>query len=87
MTPLSIHNPATGELIFLVRAASTLMALSKASGPSRIPPVIWPRSAILQRAAASMVEGIFEVTVSTAERMATLGVVPKPASLKRSTAF
>ena len=32
-----------------------------------MPPVIWPRSAILQRAAASIVEGIFVVTVSTAE--------------------
>jgi hypothetical protein len=35
------------------------------------------RSAILQRAAASMVEGILVVTVSTAERIATFGV-PSP---------
>ena len=55
------------------------MALSKASGPSSSAPVICLRSAILQSAAASMVEGIFEVTVSTADRMATRGVVPKPA--------
>ena len=50
-----------------------LIALSKASGPSSMPPVIWPRSAILHRAAASMVEGIFAVTVSTARRIATFG--------------
>ena len=42
----------------LMRAASGSMALSKASGPSSRPPVIWPRSAILHSAAASMVEGI-----------------------------
>ena len=58
----------------MVRAASRLMALSKASGPSSRPPLIWPRSAILHSAAASMVEGSLAVTVSTAERMATLGV-------------
>ena len=39
-----------------------------------MPPVIWPRSAILHSAAASIVEGIFVVTVSTAERIATRGV-------------
>ena len=39
-------------------AASGLMALSKASGPSSSPPVIWPRSAILHSAAASIVEGM-----------------------------
>ena len=42
----------------LILAASGSMALSKASGPSRTPPVIWPRSAILQSAAASIVDGI-----------------------------
>ena len=36
--------------------------------------MICPRSAILQSAAASMVEGILEVTVSTADRIATRGV-------------
>jgi hypothetical protein len=66
-------SPATSEVIFLVFAASRLMALSKASGPSRSPPLIWPRSAILQSAAASSVAGIFELTVSTAARMATFG--------------
>jgi hypothetical protein len=35
-----------------------VIALSKASGPSSRPPVIWPRSAILHSAAASSVEGI-----------------------------
>ena len=39
--------------------------------------MICPRSAILQSAAASMVDGILEVTVSTAERIATRGV-PSP---------
>ena len=65
-----------GHLRFyaLDRRSFRMIALSKASGPSRMPPVIWPRSAILQSAAASMVEGIFDVTVSTADRMATLGV-------------
>ena len=78
--------PATGEVMPLIRAASGSMALSKASGPSSIPPVIWPRSAILQSAAASMVEGIFVVTVSTADRMATRGV-PRPMPTQRSMAF
>ena len=35
--------------------------------------MICPRSAILHSAAASIVEGIFELTVSTAERIATFG--------------
>ena len=61
----------------LIRAASGSIALSKASGPSSTPPVICPRSAILQSAAASMVDGILDVTVSTAERIATRGV-PRP---------
>jgi hypothetical protein len=70
----------------LIRAASGSMALSKASGPSSTPPVICPRSAILHSAAASMVEGIFVVTVSTAERMPTRGV-PRPIRVYRSMAF
>src|SRR5262249_6548357 len=78
--------PATGEAMPLIRAASGLIALSKASGPSSSPPVICPRSAILHSAAASMVEGIVGVTVSTAERMATFGV-PRPSPAKRSMAF
>ena len=65
--------PATGETIFLIRAASSLIALSKASGPSSRPPVIWPRSAILHSVAASTVDGISGLTVSTAARIATLG--------------
>ena len=40
-----------------------------------MPPVIWPRSAILHSAAASIVAGIFELTVSTAARIATFGCV------------
>src|SRR5258706_5726599 len=40
-------RPATSEWMPLMRAASRSMALSNASGPSRMPPVIWPRSAIL----------------------------------------
>ena len=65
----------------LIRAASGLMALSKASGPSSTPPVIWPRSAILHSAAASIVDGIFVVTVSTADRIATRGV-PSPSLMQ-----
>ncbi len=38
-----------------------------------MPPVICPRSAILHSAAASIVAGIFELTVSTAARIATFG--------------
>ena len=57
----------------LVSAASLLIALSNASGPSRMPPLICPRSAILHSAAASSVACIFELTVSTAARIATFG--------------
>ena len=67
-------------------AASLLMALSNANGPSRMPPVICPRSAILQSAAASMVAGIFDVTVSTAARIATFGAFT-PRDSARSMAF
>ena len=42
----------------LVRAAAADTALSKASGPSRMAPSIWPRSAILHSAAASSVAGM-----------------------------
>jgi len=35
--------------------------VSKASGPSTTPPWIWPRSAILHKAAASIVEAILVV--------------------------
>ena len=78
--------PATADLMPLILAASGSIALSKASGPSTTPPVICPRSAILQSAAASMVEGMLEVTVSTAERIATRGV-PRPICVNRSMAF
>ena len=37
--------------------------------------MIWPRSAILHRQAASIVDGIFELTVSTAARIATFGLL------------
>ena len=70
-------RPATAERMPLFSAASGSMALSKASGPSSTPPVIWPRSAILHSAAASIVDGIFVVTVSTAVSIATRGV-PSP---------
>ena len=62
------------------------MALSKASGPSRMPPVICPRSAILHSAAASRVDSISGVTVSTADRMATFGC-SMPSTWARSMAF
>ena len=63
-----------------------LMALSNASGPSSSAPLIWPRSAILHRAAASRVERSFSVTVSTADRMATFGLAI-PRTSARSIAF
>src|SRR4051795_5025523 len=69
-----------------VVAASLLIALSNASGPSRRAPVICLRSAILQRAAASIGAGLFEVTVSTAARIATLGFF-RPSEIARSMAF
>jgi hypothetical protein len=78
--------PATGEAMPLMRAASAEIALSKASGPSSTAPAIWPRSAILHRAAASTVEGMRGVTVSTADRMATLGWAT-PSARARSTAL
>ena len=49
-------------------------------------PVNCFRTAILQRAAASIVDGIFEVTVSTAASIATLGLF-KPSEIARSMAF
>src|SRR5438034_533436 len=72
-------RPATADSIPLAFAAASEIALSKASGPSRIPPVICLRSAILQSAAASIVEGISGFSVSTAERVASLGAsIPRP---------
>ncbi len=79
-------SPATFESMPLVRAASRLIALSKASGPSSSAPRICPRSAILHSAAASSVAGIFEFTVSTAARIATLGC-STPSDRARSIAF
>src|SRR5574337_1811073 len=74
--------PATADRMPLVLAATKDTALSKARGPSSSPPLICPRSAILQRAAASRVERIFELTVSTAARMATLGAATPAAPVK-----
>ena len=70
----------------LLIAASSEIALSNASGPSRMPPVIWPRSAILHKAAASMVERMSGDTVSTADRIATRGVM-MPRARTMSIAF
>src|SRR4029077_13925275 len=39
-TPTTFARPATGETISLIAAASSLIALSSASGPSSTPPVI-----------------------------------------------
>ena len=65
----------------LDRGGLGLIALSSASGPSRMPPVIWPRSAILHSAAASSVDGTLGLTVSMALRIATRtgSVRPAPA--------
>ena len=81
-----LARPATLDSIFLVRAASSLTALSKASGPSSKPPVIWPRSAILHRIAASTVLCMSGLTVSTAARMATRGS-SMPSTCASSMAF
>jgi len=70
-TTSTFARPATGESIFLIFTDSRLIALSSAKGPSSMPPVIWPRSAILHSAAASIVDCTFGFTVSIAERIAT----------------
>src|SRR6266446_5634944 len=70
-TTRTFARPATGETMCLIAAASSLIALSSANGPSRIAPVIWPRSAILHNAAASTVDGTLGLTVSIADRIAT----------------
>src|SRR5437773_4243894 len=70
-TTRTLARPATGETMCLIAAASSLIALSSANGPSRIVPVIWPRSAILHNAAASTVDGTLGLTVSIADRIAT----------------
>ena len=57
----------------LIFTALGEMALSKAKGPSSRAPVICLRSAILHKAAASMVDCISGDTVSTAAKIATLG--------------
>src|SRR5262249_9961829 len=79
-------RPATADSMPLTFAASSEIALSKASGPSRMPPVICPRSAILQSAAASIVERISGVGVSTAERIAAFGSA-MPRTCARAIAF
>ncbi len=48
--------------------------------------MIWPRSAILHSAAASTVEGIFGLTVSTADKIATR-TSAKRSAWPRSIAF
>ena len=73
-------------MIPLAATAEVEMALSKASGPSTFPPMICPRSCILQIAAASSVEGNLAVTVSTADSSATRGASIPSASV-RSMAF
>jgi hypothetical protein len=62
------------------------MALSKASGPSTRAPVIWWRVAITVSAAASRVEGMAGLTVSTAASTATCGR-GTPITCSRSMAF
>src|SRR5258708_31117163 len=70
-TTRTFARPATGETMCLIAAASSLIALSSANGPSRIAPVIWPRSAILHRAAASIVDRAPRFTFSLADMIAT----------------
>ena len=78
--------PATADLRWALRAATMEMALSMPSGPSITAPVIWPRSAILQSAAASSVVRIFGVTVSMPARIATFGSA-MPIMCAKSIAF
>ncbi len=85
-TTSTLARPATGETIFFTDAASALIALSSASGPSSTPPVIWPRSAILHSAAASSVEVTSGLMVSIALRIATHGSAT-PIACARSMAF
>src|SRR5580704_10556641 len=82
----TLARPATGETMCLMAAASRLMALSSASGPSSTAPVICPRSAILQSAAASTVDGTLGLTCSMALRMATR-TPTTPMAWARSIAF
>ena len=55
------------------------------AGRRLIAPVIWPRSAILHSAAASIVDGTFGLTVSIADRIATHSA--KRSACARSIAF
>ncbi|ABA53469.1 hypothetical protein BURPS1710b_A1059 [Burkholderia pseudomallei 1710b] len=79
-------SPATGDAMPFDIAATALTALSNASGPSTIAPAICPRAAITVSAAASSVDGIFGLTVSTAASTATRGR-STPSTCSRSTAF
>src|SRR5450756_1156458 len=65
--------PTTGPLRPLMAAERSEMALSSARGPSTTHPLICPRSHIRAMIAASSVQGILSVTISTAANTATLG--------------
>ena len=65
--------PATGDTIPLCSALSILTALSSASGPSTIQPLICFLSDILAIIAASIDDCILRETVSAADNIATLG--------------
>ena len=80
-------SPATADAMPLICAASLLIALSNASGPSSRPPVIWPRSAILHSAAASIVAGIFDVDRLDGGEDRDLRLRRRRASIARSIAF
>ena len=78
-------SPATLDSIFLMRAATLLIALSIASGPSSSPPV---SAAIGHFAQRRGIGGRWHLalTVSTAARIATFGV-STPSARARSMAF
>ena len=83
---LNAFTVETPELALkAAEAADAALAKGEAKPLSGIPLGIKDLFATegVQSAAASIVEGIFEVTVSTAERIATRGVVPKPAGRSR----
>ena len=64
---------ATSPPNFFCFLLSLLMALSNAKGPSTKQFLICPRLCMMDNKAASSVEGIFSLTISMADKAATLG--------------
>src|SRR6516165_2738903 len=79
-------SPATGDEMPFSSAALREIALSNARGPSTRAPVICPRRAMSVRQAASSVDAMAGLTVSTADSTATFGT-SIPRRWKKSIAF